>query len=135
MNASRVCRMGTGFALSVLLAACFQSARVGGQPTPSQTEPVTHIYREVDGVALRAFVFTPAEHGRGDSAPAILLFHGGGWVVGAPDWTFTNARRYAAAGLVAISVQYRLSDERTTPIDALSDVCAAFRWVRAEAAA
>ena len=32
-------------------------------------------------------------------------------------------------------MQYRLSDERVTPIDALADVCAAFHWVRAQAVA
>lgn len=35
--------------------------------------------------------------------------------------------------MVAISVQYRLSEGEVTPIDALSDVCAAFRWVRSQA--
>jgi acetyl esterase/lipase len=64
-----------------------------------------------------------------------LLFHGGGWSAGAPDWTFASARRYADLGLVAVSIQYRLSNETVTPIDALADVCSAFQWVRAQAAA
>ena len=36
---------------------------------------------------------------------------------------------------MAISVEYRLSGERVTPIEALADVCNAFRWVRARAQA
>lgn len=31
--------------------------------------------------------------------------------------------------------EYRLSDDRVTPIDALADVCSAFQWVRARAGA
>ena len=63
---------------------------------------------------------------------AVLLFHGGGWSAGAPEWTFETARRFADAGLVAIAVQYRLSENTVTPIDALDDVCAAFAWARAQ---
>jgi acetyl esterase/lipase len=45
------------------------------------------------------------------------------------------ARRFAALGLVAVPVQYRMSGATTTPIDALADVCAAFQWARREAPA
>ena len=100
----------------------------------AQPDPVPHRYREVDGAGLMAYVFTPATPARTERRPAIILLHGGGWIAGAPDWTFENARRYAGKGFVAISVQYRLSNERITPVDALADVCAAFHWARAEAA-
>jgi acetyl esterase/lipase len=113
----------------------FSAAPASAQAPTSPIEPAAHTYREVNGVALKLYVFTPTEKTRTGRAPAVLLFHGGGWVAGAPDWTFTSARRYAAAGLVAVSVQYRLSDERVTPIDALADVCSAFQWLRAQAAA
>jgi acetyl esterase len=38
-------------------------------------------------------------------------------------------------GMVAVAVQYRLSDDRVTPVDALADVCEAFRWARSRATA
>src|SRR5687767_755062 len=85
--------------------------------------PSEHVYRTVDDVPLKAFVFKPAGATERVRAPAILLFHGGGWVAGAPDWTFASARRYAALGLVAISVEYRLSVNGISPIEALNDVC------------
>ena len=118
----------------VLMAGC-------GRATPESTQaasvpslpPSEHVYRTVDGVPLKAFVFRPAVTIGGARTPAILLFHGGGWVAGAPDWTFASARRYADLGLVAISVEYRLSQDGITPIEALGDVCRAFRWARAEA--
>jgi acetyl esterase/lipase len=93
------------------------------------------LYRELDGATLHAFVFapTPADSATSSRTNAILLFHGGGWGAGSPEWTFTTARRFADHGLVAIAVQYRLSQGAVTPIDALDDVCAAFAWVRANA--
>ncbi len=98
-------------------------------------EPKVHTYRQIDGRALSAHVFVPSRTGAPALANAILLFHGGGWNAGAPDWTFDAARRFADAGLVAIAVQYRLSEGRVTPIEALQDVCAAFEWTRKQAAA
>jgi acetyl esterase/lipase len=83
----------------------------------------------VDGRDLKAFVFSPAVT-RPSPAPAILLFHGGGWVAGEPEWTFPAARRFQQLGLVAIAIEYRLSRGSVTPIEALADTCEAFRWVR-----
>jgi acetyl esterase len=136
----RVSLADDGFGLDTTIDTASTEAAIGqcdvtrpGQGTPGFTRPAVEVftYREIDGVALQAFVFAPSGEGQESSAPAILLFHGGGWAAGSPDWTFAAARRFAAAGLVAISVQYRLSDERVTPIDALADVCASFHWVRA----
>ncbi|MDP9122653.1 MAG: alpha/beta hydrolase [Acidobacteriota bacterium] len=100
---------------------------------------VVRVYRTVGPEAgrrtLKAYVFAPA--GRKDRgappAAAVLLFHGGGWSAGGADWTFPAAEHFAALGMVAISVEYRLSEGEVTPIEALSDVCAAFRWAREEA--
>jgi len=50
-----------------------------------------------------------------------------------PEWTFEAARRFAAYSMVAIPIQYRLSEGQVTPIEALADVCAAFRWAREHA--
>lgn len=123
------------FAACFIATGCTRMSRAPAQGGASPPTPVAHTYREVDGNALQLYVFTPATSPRNGRAPAILLFHGGGWSVGAPEWTFAGARRYAELGLVAVSVQYRLSNERVTPIDALADVCSAFQWVRAQAAA
>lgn len=122
-----------GCVLLVLGAGCSKaapkSAPTSGVPAP----PIERVYRIVDGVPLKAFVFKPTGAARGTRAPAILLFHGGGWVAGSPDWTFASAERYAALGLVAVSVQYRLSTGGITPREALEDVCDAFSWTRAHA--
>jgi acetyl esterase/lipase len=95
--------------------------------------PRTYVYREIAGRALKAYVFVPTGKSDAKQTPAILLFHGGGWSAGSAEWTFDSARRFAAWGLVAISIEYRLSQGSVTPIDALDDTCAAFRWARQHA--
>jgi acetyl esterase len=119
-------------ALLLMLAGC-QASSQPPAPADSAPEPQIHTYREVDGRALSAYVFVPARHGGRERTSAILLFHGGGWSAGSPEWTFAAAGRFAGLGMVAIPIEYRLSQGDVTPIEALSDVCAAFRWVRRHA--
>jgi acetyl esterase/lipase len=103
-------------------------------PQPEHRPSVVRVYREIGGQALHAYVFLPSGRREGVEADAILLFHGGGWSAGAPDWTFATARRFADSGLVAVAVEYRLSTGDVTPVDALADACAAFAWIRSSAA-
>ena len=133
MNEPSTFRRWAWLLLGVISAASGLVTQGAAQAGSAPIEPTRHTYREIDGTELAVYVFTPAPANPASTRPAILLFHGGGWVAGAPDWTFASARRYTAMGLVAISVQYRLSDESVTPIDALADVCAAFHWVREQA--
>jgi len=104
----------------------FHSARASGD-----AEPVREEYRHIGNEALAAWVFRPQSN---EPAPAILLFHGGGWRAGSAEWTFGSAQRFAALGLVAIAIDYRLARGATTPIDAVDDACAAFAWTRANSA-
>lgn len=124
-----------GLVCVILMVGCSRAAPESAQTSSAPAPPSEHIYRTVDGLPLRAFVFKPARPRQSARTPAILLYHGGGWVAGAPDWTFASARRYAALGLVAISVEYRLSRDGVSPIEALEDVCSSFHWARAQAQA
>lgn len=109
----------------------------GIEPASSRGDPTDRrvlVYREVERQKLLAHVFTPpVDKGLGPR-PAVLLFHGGGWTAGSAAWTFADAVRFAGLGLVAIAVDYRLSGDAVTPVEALDDVRAAFRWARAHAA-
>ena len=97
-------------------------------------EPTPYTYSQVNDHSLKAFVFNPTDlQDNQKPTSAILLFHGGGWSVGSPEWVFGAARRFASEGMVAIAVQYRLSKGDTTPIEALADVCEAFRWTHSQA--
>jgi len=123
--------------ISFVLVLAFTGAVFAQTPTPQAAnlpEPRTYVYREIDGQKLQAFVFAPQGPASGKPRAAVLLFHGGGWVAGSADWTFEAARRFASFGLLAVAVDYRLINEQNTPIEALDDTRAAFRWVRGQAA-
>ena len=97
-------------------------------------EPEVATYAHIDGVPLTARIFRPTEQPNAARA-AIVLFHGGGWDKGDASWMDAVAQRMTTAGLVAISVDYRLSDQKTvTPFDAIADARTAMRWVRRNAA-
>ncbi len=107
-------------------------AALGAQPPGSA--PRLETFKRVDQLELKAHVFEPPTSSMA-LRPAILLFHGGGWNSGDGSWVYPSARRFAALGLVAIAVDYRLSDEKAvTPIEAMADTRDAFRWVRAQSA-
>jgi len=113
------------------LAACSTDRTETSAP---QAEPATYTYRILDSDSLRLYLFQPAGSRREPLHTAVLLYHGGGWTAGSPEWTFASAREFARQGFVAVSVQYRLSGGEWTPIDALSDVCESIRWIRRRAA-
>ncbi len=119
------------FAVFVALCVIGAGACAAQEAAPRPDRHFT--YREVAGQALRAYVFFPVGHDTGPPADGVLLLHGGGWSVGTPEWTFAASRRFAEWGLVAVAVQYRLSEGAVTPIEALGDVCAALGWARAHA--
>jgi len=73
--------------------------------------------------------------GEAGKRPAIVYFHGGGWVVGGID-TYDNVTRYLAAecSCAVVSVDYRLAPEYPFP-SAVEDAYAALGWVSAHAEA
>ncbi len=61
--------------------------------------------------------------------PALMYFHGGGWVLGSLDGTDAICKAVAnRAGCAVVSVDYRLSPEHKFPIP-LDDCYAATEWV------
>jgi acetyl esterase/lipase len=79
---------------------------------------------------LKAYVFSPSKQA-GKKSPAIVLFHGGGWYAGNASWTFSFARRMANNGMVAIAIDYRLSDNPgITPVEAMEDGRKAIVWAK-----
>ena len=86
------------------------------------------------GVELKAYAFSSPLQKGSEHRPGIVVFHGGGWAMGEPAWAFSRARHFAERGMVAVAVQYRLSDQKSiTPVEAMSDARAAIRWIRSEA--
>jgi len=81
------------------------------------------------GLPVRIYTPRPAS-----DAPAIMFFHGGGWVFGTIDTHDAACRQLANdAGAVVVSVDYRLAPEDPFPA-AVEDCEAATRWVVENAA-
>ncbi len=119
----------------MLLGAFFFYASTNAQAEAGSAGPEIRVYKTVGATKLTAHVFHPSQPSGGAHAPAILLFHGGGWAAGTPEWVYEAAQRYAKFGAVAIAVEYRLCDQKTvTPIDSLADARDALRWTHANAA-
>src|SRR5437660_1426681 len=67
--------------------------------------------------------------------PALVFFHGGGWVIGDIGTHDVLCRQLTAgAGISVVNVDYRLAPEHKFPA-AIDDAWAATRWVAAHAAA
>ena len=84
------------------------------------------------GGRLRVRLYRPA----GSVArllPAILYFHGGGWVIGSLEAYDLPCRFFSArTGCAVVAVDYRLAPEHKFPAG-LDDAVASFRWLAAEA--
>ena len=83
----------------------------------------------LDGVTqLTATIYTPVGTG---PFPAVVYFHGGGWVIGSRKAYDAGARAIAkGAQAVVISVDYRLAPEHKFPT-AWDDALATYKWTAA----
>jgi acetyl esterase len=85
--------------------------------------------RVVDGVAVTADVMVPRGAG---PHPVLVYLHGGGWICGSPATHRKLCHRFAEAGLLTFSIDYRLAPEH--PFPAPFDDCAhAVGWAAREA--
>lgn len=89
----------------------------------------------VDGATIAARAYSPDGMAADAAAPALVFFHGGGWVVGSLDTHDRLCRKLAElARCKVIAVAYRLAPEHPFP-GPVEDAVAAFRWIVGEAAA
>ena len=98
-------------------------------------EPIAKIVnRAIPGPAaeIPVRIYVPEAQGL---LPALVYFHGGGWVLGSLETHDAVCRTLAnKAGCVVVSVDYRLAPEHKFPA-AAEDAYAATKWVVANAAA
>ena len=90
------------------------------------------VYHSENGRDLKVDLYRP----EGDSVPtrtAVVLIHGGGWILGEPGMMAPLASQFAAQGFLAAAVEYRLIREAAWPAQ-LDDVTTAIRWVADNAA-
>ncbi|HYL99432.1 MAG TPA: alpha/beta hydrolase [Blastocatellia bacterium] len=106
-------------------AAFKMLASMGGAGDPMQKTEDLQI--PGPGGDIKARVYRPLDAG---TLPALVFFHGGGWVIGAIETHEGLCKSLASrAGCAVISVDYRLAPENKFPAG-LEDCYAAARWVQ-----
>ena len=106
------------------LATLANAAKPTGEP---------HVYKRVDGRELKIYVTQPQD--AEGKRPAIVFFHGGGWVGGAPGQFTEHAKHFSEQGIACFQVEYRLLDRKSNdpPTICIHDAKSAMRWVRSHA--
>jgi acetyl esterase/lipase len=107
-------------------AAATPAPEIGGVDVEERT------LRAAQGHDVGISIYTPREPG--ESHPAVLHIHGGGYVLGSVRMNDISNRTLAiAARCVIVSVDYRLAPETPHP-GPLEDCYAALKWLYANAA-
>lgn len=131
-----------GRLLFVLALGCVSVATSATAAEPARKKVVTALpepaekrtYKSIGGTDLQIWIWKPADWQASDRRPAVVFYHGGAWRAGSPSAFSRQSARLAARGMVALSVQYRLTSQPGVTIaDCVRDARSAFRWVRAHA--
>lgn len=114
--------------------AYYSQARFATNPDAPELARVAPLAIPAPHGAIPARLYVPKEPRQHDGlSPALVFFHGGGWVIGDLDSHDVVCRQLAAEGaLIVISVDYRLAPEHKFPA-AADDAIAATRWIAAHA--
>ncbi|MBB4378342.1 acetyl esterase [Bradyrhizobium sp. SBR1B] len=112
----------------------YAQARFATNPEPPELARVTPLSIPAPHGVIPTRLYVPKEPRRHDGlSPALVFFHGGGWVIGDLDSHDVVCRQLAVEGaLIVISVDYRLAPEHKFPA-AIEDAIAATQWIAANA--
>jgi acetyl esterase len=111
--------------------AAFMAARPVLAPEPMPVAELRDLAIPGPAGPIPARLYRPSS---GGTLPALVFFHGGGWVVGNIESHDTMCRHLAnRAGCAVVSVDYRLAPEHKFPA-AVEDCFAATAWVADNAA-
>ena len=103
------------------------------QPEPPEVSRCHDHSVAMNGVQIKIREYRPLDVATTDVLPALVYFHGGGWVIGDIDTHDVLCRQLCVASACAVfSVDYRLAPEHVFPA-AYDDALAAFHWVAGNA--
>lgn len=115
--------------------AVYRDRRGFTQPAPPPVASVTELSAEGPHGTIPLRLYRPLGTMAEQVLPALVYYHGGGWVIGDLDTHDTLCRELANhSGCAVVSVDYRLAPEHRFPA-AVDDSSAAARWVHRQAAA
>jgi len=125
----------TCFIGAVLFSTAF--IKISGQTVSSiqntkiEPQPVgtRYVYETVAGRELSLWVEGQSTDPAIPRLPALVLFHGGGWVVGSANQFNQQALTMAKLGVVVIQPEYRLVKPKDSIRAPIADATAAWRWV------
>lgn len=122
--------MKTITTVAITLTALLSTA--AEEPAP----PLRQVYKSVAGRSLTLSIVRPSDWKATDKRPAMVFFHGGGWVGGGPTQFTQHSAYLATRGMVCIQVEYRLlgKNDKGPPLNCVQDAKSAMRWVRSHAA-
>jgi acetyl esterase len=112
----------------------FKETRPASTPTPPAIGLVKDLVADGPLGSIPLRLYRPAGVAATTALPALIYFHGGGWVIGDLDTHDVLCRQLTAeARISVVSVDYRMGPEHKFPA-AVDDAWAATRWVARHAA-
>jgi acetyl esterase len=115
--------------------AFYRDRRYFTQPKPPAVSLVRDLAAESGPGAIPLRLYRPLGASADAALPALVFFHGGGWVIGDLDTHDVLCRELAnGSGCAVIAVDYRMGPEHRFPC-AVDDSFAATQWVRGNAPA
>lgn len=114
-----------------------QKVRYAEQVAAKLSPASNIVYKTVGQRSLSLHVFHPEGFKAGDRRPVFVAFHGGGWSGRTPKYFYPFAQAFADQGMVGISVEYRLLNQKkgVTVFDCVKDARSAIRFIRKNASA
>ncbi len=111
----------------------FKAGRAVTQPDPQEVAEVRDLSCPGPHGAIPLRAYRPMGTAANDVLPALVYYHGGGWLLGDLDSHDVACRHYAnAAKCRVVSVDYRMAPEYKFPA-AVDDCAAATGWAIAQA--
>ena len=119
----------------VVARRLYRESRAPLSPPAPEVSALRLLLAPGPGGPVPVRVYRPAGVARDEALPALVFFHGGGWVIGDLDTHDVLCRQFANGARCAVfSVEYRLAPEAPFPA-AVEDCVAATRYVAEQARA
>ena len=112
--------------------AAFSFTRLYVHDTPARSPITTEVFAQTGDAELKLDFFAAASTNAAQSAPCIVVVHGGGWDSGDRTQLDEWNHRWAARGYAVAAVSYRLAPKSIWPAQR-DDVLASITWLKANA--